>query len=254
MNRMFGAGSSIRLKAVRRRHRRLQRQTSETINLSLHAELAFDYFQLHGLDAEKQLLDSDRHRLYTGAATDAELASTAASRPKSDVAQAQTQLETVRAQADRRPEVDRAQLEHAVAILAAAKLRPTSACQVAAADDSATADSNWAALRTSRTQTFRHRCGRRRRRIAAANAEDRSRTIRILPDSLPGCVAPAGFEGQQHRHLALGLEPVLVCRRNSPLPQLFSMAVSGAAVSDQTQAVDQAAAASLWPANGAVGL
>jgi NodT family efflux transporter outer membrane factor (OMF) lipoprotein len=87
----------------------------ETVNLSVHAELALDYFQLRGLDAEKQLLDETvasyekaleltQNRFNGGIAS------------KGDVAKAETQVETTRAQA-----VDvtmqRAQLEHAIATL-----------------------------------------------------------------------------------------------------------------------------------------
>jgi NodT family efflux transporter outer membrane factor (OMF) lipoprotein len=87
----------------------------ETIRLSMHSELATDYFQLRALDQQKQLLDSTatayeraleltRNRYKGGIASQA------------DVAQAETQLETTRAQA-----VDigvlRAQFEHAIATL-----------------------------------------------------------------------------------------------------------------------------------------
>ncbi len=86
------------------------------VNLSLTAELANDYFQLRGLDAQTRLLtatvadlehqlDLTQRRLAGGVATN------------EDVLQAETQLETVRAQL-----VDvgvaRAQFEHAVAMLA----------------------------------------------------------------------------------------------------------------------------------------
>jgi len=91
-----------------------------SVDLSLHAEMAADYFQLRGLDSEIKLLketvtdlerqlDLTQRRLAGGVATEA------------DVAQAQTQLETVRAQL-----VDigvaRAQYEHAVGTIAAYKL------------------------------------------------------------------------------------------------------------------------------------
>ncbi len=86
------------------------------IGLSLHAEMAADYFQLRGLDAETKLLNATvadlenqlgltQRRLQGGVATEA------------DVAQAQTELETVRAQL-----VDigvaRAQFEHAIGTIA----------------------------------------------------------------------------------------------------------------------------------------
>ncbi len=87
----------------------------ETVRLSLQAELAADYFQLHGLDAQKQLLDSTvaayqkaleltNNRYNQGVAS------------RVDVVQAQTQLETTRAQATDTG-VLRAQFEHAIAIL-----------------------------------------------------------------------------------------------------------------------------------------
>jgi NodT family efflux transporter outer membrane factor (OMF) lipoprotein len=86
-----------------------------TINLSMHADLAIDYFQARSLDAQEQLLNSTVkqyeqaldltvNRFHGGIASEVE------------VEQAKTQLETVRAQA-----IDvgvlRAQYEHAVAIL-----------------------------------------------------------------------------------------------------------------------------------------
>jgi NodT family efflux transporter outer membrane factor (OMF) lipoprotein len=86
------------------------------VDLSLHAEMATDYFEIRGLDSQEQLLtrtvndmqrqfDLTEQRLRGGVATE------------SDVALASTQLETTRAQV-----VDisaaRAQLEHAIATLA----------------------------------------------------------------------------------------------------------------------------------------
>jgi NodT family efflux transporter outer membrane factor (OMF) lipoprotein len=87
-----------------------------SVDLLLHSELASDYFQLRGLDSQIQVLkqtvadlehqlDLTQRRLKGGVATDV------------DVAQAQTQLETTRAQL-----VDvgvaRAQFEHAIGTLA----------------------------------------------------------------------------------------------------------------------------------------
>jgi NodT family efflux transporter outer membrane factor (OMF) lipoprotein len=86
-----------------------------TVNLSMHADLAIDYFQARSLDAEEQLLNStvtqyeqalelNQSRFAGGIASEVE------------VEQAKTQLQTTRAQA-----IDvgvlRAQYEHAVAIL-----------------------------------------------------------------------------------------------------------------------------------------
>jgi len=91
-----------------------------SVDLTLHAEMAADYFQLRGLDAQSKLLqatvadlehqlDLTQRRLSGGVATSA------------DVAQANTQLETVRAQlAD--IGVARAQFEHAIGTLANQKL------------------------------------------------------------------------------------------------------------------------------------
>jgi NodT family efflux transporter outer membrane factor (OMF) lipoprotein len=85
------------------------------VNLGLHADLAADYFQLRGLDAEERILLSTvgayeealaltRDRFQGGVASGV------------DVAQAETQLETTRAQAIDLG-VQRAALEHAVAVL-----------------------------------------------------------------------------------------------------------------------------------------
>ena len=85
------------------------------VELSLHAELATDYFSLRGLDATAKLLDSTvesygkaldltQSRYSGGVATAV------------DVAQAQTQLETTRAELED-VGVQRAAYEHAIAVL-----------------------------------------------------------------------------------------------------------------------------------------
>ncbi len=87
----------------------------EAVNLSVHSDLALDYFELHSLDAERQLLDLTvvayqkaleltTNRYNGGAAA------------RVEVEQARTQLETTRAQAIDTA-VQRAQIEHAIALL-----------------------------------------------------------------------------------------------------------------------------------------
>ncbi len=87
----------------------------ENVSLSLHSELAEDYFSLRGLDLQKQLLDATvadfenalrltRARYHGGVASDV------------DVAQAQTLLQTTQAQ-DIETGIQRAQFEHAIAVL-----------------------------------------------------------------------------------------------------------------------------------------
>ena len=87
----------------------------ETARLSLHAELAMDYFGLRAADSQKKLLDdtvvayeravqltSDR---YTGGAS-----------PLSDLTQAQTQLQTALVQSTE-VIIQRSEFEHAIAVL-----------------------------------------------------------------------------------------------------------------------------------------
>jgi NodT family efflux transporter outer membrane factor (OMF) lipoprotein len=83
--------------------------------LSLHAELALDYFQMRGLDSQQQLLDSTVTSYQKALElTDSRYKGGVASAV--DVAQAQTQLETTRAQAID-VAVDRTAFEHAIAVL-----------------------------------------------------------------------------------------------------------------------------------------
>jgi NodT family efflux transporter outer membrane factor (OMF) lipoprotein len=87
----------------------------ETVRLTMHTELALDYFELRGLDTEKDLLD-------TNVAAYAKALQMTVNRFNQgvvsgvDIAQAQTLLETTRAQATDLM-VQRAQLEHAIATL-----------------------------------------------------------------------------------------------------------------------------------------
>ena len=87
-----------------------------TLDLSLHAELAQDYFELRGLDSQSRLLqstvDADQKQLDL---TERRLGGGIGTAV--DVAQARTQLETVRAQLIDVNEA-RAEYEHAIATLA----------------------------------------------------------------------------------------------------------------------------------------
>jgi NodT family efflux transporter outer membrane factor (OMF) lipoprotein len=87
----------------------------ETMRLSLQAELAVDWFELHGLDAQQQLLatTADAYQKALTLTTNRYNQGIASG---VDVAQAQTQLETTRAQAIDLG-VQRSQLEHAIAVL-----------------------------------------------------------------------------------------------------------------------------------------
>lgn len=87
----------------------------QTASLSLRAELAMDYFELRSADAQKQLLD-DTVKAYTDALTLTRNRFNNGAAPKSDVAQAQTQLDGARVQ-DTDVTVMRAQYEHAIATL-----------------------------------------------------------------------------------------------------------------------------------------
>src|ERR1700722_18948436 len=86
-----------------------------TVNLSMHADLAVDYFEARSLDAEEQLLTSTVKQ-YEDALELTESRFEGGLSSEVEVQQAKTQLDTTRAQA-----IDvgvvRAQYEHAVAIL-----------------------------------------------------------------------------------------------------------------------------------------
>jgi len=87
----------------------------ENARLLFQSELAMDYFQLHGLDADAQLLDA-AVKSYQEYLTLTEVRYQNGIASMGDVAQARTQLETTRATLVD-VGVQRAQLEHAIAIL-----------------------------------------------------------------------------------------------------------------------------------------
>src|ERR1700728_3336381 len=87
----------------------------ESVNLSLHAELAVDYFELRAADAQQRLLD-DTVKAYADSLQLTQDRLDGGASPASDVAQAKTQLDTARVQATD-IKVRRAQYEHAIAVL-----------------------------------------------------------------------------------------------------------------------------------------
>jgi NodT family efflux transporter outer membrane factor (OMF) lipoprotein len=87
----------------------------QTVRLSLHSELAYDYFELRSLDSQKKVLD-DTVVAYQKALDLTSNRYEGGLSPKSEVAQAETQLETARAQ-DIDTGVMRAQYQHAIAVL-----------------------------------------------------------------------------------------------------------------------------------------
>ncbi len=87
----------------------------ETARLSLHAELAIDYFNLRAADAQKKLLD-DTVQAYQQALQLTQDRYNGGASPLSDVTQARTQLQTAQVQ-DSDVSIQRAQYEHAIAVL-----------------------------------------------------------------------------------------------------------------------------------------
>ncbi len=87
----------------------------ETLRLSYHAELAFDYFELRSADAEQKLLD-DTVVTYQKALDLTENRFEGGVAAGAEVAQAKTQLEATKTQ-DTDVSVSRAQFEHALAVL-----------------------------------------------------------------------------------------------------------------------------------------
>jgi NodT family efflux transporter outer membrane factor (OMF) lipoprotein len=87
----------------------------ENARLSLHAELAIDFFALRTADAQTRLLQ-DTVKAYQSALELTQDRFEGGAAPESDVAQAQTQLDQARVQLTDL-EVERTQYEHAIAVL-----------------------------------------------------------------------------------------------------------------------------------------
>jgi NodT family efflux transporter outer membrane factor (OMF) lipoprotein len=161
-----------------------------SVELSMHAELAVDYFDLRGVDTQTELLrqtvvafqaalDIATQRFSAGVASD------------SDVALAQTQLQTARSQF-----IDlgvmRAQLEHAIATLigeaASTFALPPNAAQFAPPDIPAGVPSQLLERRPDVAAA--------ERLVAASNADVGSATAAFFPDlmlSLTGGLESGGF-------------------------------------------------------------
>jgi len=158
----------------------------ENVRLSLQAELAVDYFQLHGLDEQRKLLDTtvtdyERALQITVNRHDQGVASGA------DVAESQTQLETARAQAIDLG-VARAQLEHAIAILTG---KPPTDLTIPVAAIASAPPVVPVAL-PSELLERRPDIAAAERRVAAANAEIGVATAAYFPSL--GLSASAGFQ------------------------------------------------------------
>jgi NodT family efflux transporter outer membrane factor (OMF) lipoprotein len=160
---------------------------AEAVRLSLHAELAADWFELHGLDAQKQLLD---------AAVEAYTTALRLTRNRHDqgivsgvdVAQAETQLERTRAQATDL-EIARAQLEHAIAILVGT---PPAELSIAPASIGLAPPDVPPALPADLLER-RPDVAAAERRVAAANAQVGVATAAFFPRLLLD--ASGGFQG-----------------------------------------------------------
>jgi len=158
----------------------------ENVRLSVQAELAFDYYQLRALDAEKQLLDSTvvafqqaleltQVRYQTGIASD------------EDVAQAETQLKTTQAQATD-VGILRAQLEHSIAVLTG---QPASTFSISAEPLEATAPAIPIGL-PSQLLERRPDVAAAERRVAEANAQIGVTKAALFPSLVLS--GSAGFE------------------------------------------------------------
>lgn len=101
--------------AAARRDAQARAADLETARLSLHAELAIDYFSMRSLDGQKKLLD-ETVKAYQDALQLTQDRYNGGAAPLSDVAQARTQLQSAQVQ-NTDLEIQRAEFEHAIAIL-----------------------------------------------------------------------------------------------------------------------------------------
>ena len=205
----------------------------ETARLSLHAELAVDYFTLRGIDRDRQLLDAavesfekalelTQNRFRGGIASQA------------DVAQAETVLETTRAQAVD-VAVGRSSLEHAIAILVG---KPASTFAIAVAPINEAPPAVPVGVPSALLER-RPDIAAAERRVAAANAQLGVATAAFYPRLLLS--GAAGFESSPLGSLLTGTSSFWTIA-----PALIVNVFDGGrrrAVSDQARAAqDQATA------------
>jgi NodT family efflux transporter outer membrane factor (OMF) lipoprotein len=167
-----------------------------TAKLSLEAELAMDYFELRSADAQKQLLD-DTVKAY---ADNLQLTTNrfkGGVAPRADVAQAKTQLDTTRVQ-DTDVTVERAQFEHAIAILIG---KPPAEFSLAAAPLSGQPPSTPVGLPSELLQR-RPDIAAAERRVAEANQQIGIARAAYYPTVSLG--ATAGFESTHIANLLDG--------------------------------------------------
>ena len=158
-----------------------------TATLSIQAELAYDYLELRAADAQKQLLD-DTVKAYADALQLTKNRFEGGASPKSDVAQAQTQLDTTRAQ-ETDIGVARAQFEHAIATLLG---KPPAQFSLAAAPLNSQPPAIPVAL-PSQLLERRPDIAASERRVAEANEQIGIARAAFFPTVTLG--ASAGFEG-----------------------------------------------------------
>jgi NodT family efflux transporter outer membrane factor (OMF) lipoprotein len=158
-----------------------------TATLSIQAELAYDYLELRAADAQKQLLD-DTVKAYADALQLTKNRFEGGASPKSDVAQAQTQLDTTRAQ-ETDIGVARAQFEHAIATLLG---KPPAQFSLAAAPLNSQPPTIPVAL-PSQLLERRPDVAASERRVAEANEQIGIARAAFFPTVTLG--ASAGFEG-----------------------------------------------------------
>jgi len=205
----------------------------ENVNLSLHAELASDYFQLRALDAEEQLLNSTvaayekaleltRNRYSGGIVSQV------------DVAQAETQLETTRAQAVDLG-VQRAQFEHAIAVLTG---QPASTFAVAAAPLATTPPVVPVGLPSDLLERRPDVAGNERR-MAAANAQIGIARAAYFPTITLG--ATGGFESTSITNWFNGPSGFITAGA-SALETIFDAGRRRAVTDEARAAFDQSAA------------